>query len=109
MYGGEKGKNGGIRGGHFCILDIGVKFIPLRCTVVVMHTYMITHGTMDLSAWGGAFHVASSHFLRMKDARHVTALRRGVQRLTSEAVCTGLGGSSAAGAWPAVEVKVLRG
>lgn len=103
LYGGEKEREGGILGGHFCALDVGMKFLPLRCTIAVMRTNLITHGTTHLRAWGGAYRMGSSHFLRVHDARSAIALSQSVGRLVSAAVRTGLeevigGGAPAAAA-----------
>ncbi|GFR50624.1 hypothetical protein Agub_g12712, partial [Astrephomene gubernaculifera] len=75
------GGSGQLRGGSFCMPGLGVRLVPLDCTMVVLCTSRVWHGTAPLAASsrGGSSHssansssrppirVGSSHFIRVPD------------------------------------------
>lgn len=86
LHSGLKGEKGGILDGHFVVPGIYVRLVPTDVTIVVISTADLLHGTFQLQVWGGAIRYGTSHFLRVKDARMVVSLERGVGHVQEEVV-----------------------
>ncbi len=86
LHSGLKGEKGGILDGHFVVPGIFVRLVPTDVTIVVISTADLLHGTFQLMTWGGAIRYGTSHFLRIKDARMVVNLERGVGHVREEVV-----------------------
>ena len=68
---------GQVSGGQFCFPTLGMRFMPLECTVIVLAAGAVVHGTAPIVANKGVQRVGSSHFLRVPDIQHLGALEVG--------------------------------
>lgn len=68
------GGAGEVEGGHFCVPELGIKLLPLDCTLVVMATGALYHGTTEPKVVGSTQRVGMSLFLRPEDVKCWAAL-----------------------------------
>ena len=70
---------GEIHGGHFCLPSLGLKFLPMDCTILVLNAAFLKHGTapLEVPATSGAVRLGSSLFLRVSDVQALAHLAAG--------------------------------
>lgn len=67
---------GKLKGGHFCLPSLGLRFVPLNCTLVVLAAGVVAHGSLQPASMpgGNAVRVGMSAFQRIADVQALTTL-----------------------------------
>lgn len=58
---------------------LGIEFVPMELTIVVLATSLMGHGTAELQCDGDVERIGSSHFVRVPDLQNLCWLKRGLR------------------------------